>query len=429
MLSLAAPLNHPLRLSLAGEIHARPFMVLEAPARISHLAIHADDDPGAHDRRLAALCARFGVAEPAAGAQHFFHDFGHFRLKWERHTEFSTFSFVEAGEAGGDFQLTALRHVPADWLATRQGSVIVASHLIAERGAPLGIADRRLRRLFPLPPLVGSQVLSGGEIWTDFQVGPDGFSKFLIRDTDLRESQMGRLVQRLGEIETYLMMALLALPLAREGAVLLGRIEEDLTELGSRMSNLDIDGDAEGLLREISRLDAQVRAQSFRTGYRFSAAQAYYRIVGARIGELRERRIEGVPTIGEFMERRLAPAMDTCLSVAARQEALAGKIGRSNDMLRTRVNLAQERQTQGVLASLSRSASRQLQLQQAVEGLSVVAISYYGIGLAAYALKALKGWGIDMPVDQAVGLLLPLIAGATWLGIRRLHRRLHTASP
>jgi uncharacterized membrane-anchored protein len=404
-------------------------MVLEAPARISHLAIHTDDDPAMHDDRLAALCMRFGVAAPAAGAQHFVHDFGHFRLKWERHSEFSTYSFVEIGEDDSDFQLTALRHVPADWLATLQGSVIVASHLIAERGNPLGIDDRRLKRLFPLPPLVGSQVLSGGEIWTDFQVGPDGFSKFLIRDIDLRESQMGRLVQRLGEIETYLMMALLALPLAREGSALLGRIEEDLTELGSRMSGLDIDGDAEGLLRDLSRLDAQVRAQSFRTGYRFSAAQAYYRIVGARIGELREHRIEGVPTIGEFMERRLAPAMDTCVSVAARQEALAGKIGRSNDMLRTRVNLAQERQSQSVLASLSRSASRQLQLQQAVEGLSVVAISYYGIGLAGYALKALKGWGLNIPVDQATGLLLPLIAAATWLGIRRLHRRLHTTPP
>ena len=425
MLCLAGPLNHPLRLALASEIHARPFMLIEAPARISHLAIHTDDGQAGHDHLLAALCARFGVAPPAAGAQYFFHDFGHFRLKWERHSEFSTFSFVEAGENGGDFQLTALRHVPADWLATLQGSVIVASHLIAERGAPLGIADWRLKRLFPLPPLVGSQVLSGGEIWTDFQVGPDGFSKFLIRDTDLRESQMGRLVQRLGEIETYLMMALLALPLARESAGLLGRIEEDLTALGTRMSGLDIDSDAEGLLRELSRLDARVRAQSFRTGYRFSAAQAYYRIVGARIGELRERRIEGVPTIGEFMERRLAPAMDTCLSVAARQEALAGKISRSNDMRRPHVGLAQERQSQDVLKSLNRSASRQLQLQQAVEGLSVVAISYYGIGLAGYALKALKGWGLDIPVDQVSGLLLPLIAAATWLGIRRLHKRLH----
>jgi len=193
------------------------------------------------------------------------------------------------------------------------------------------------------------------------------------------------------------------------------------------MSGLDVDGQAEDLLREISRLDARVRAQSFRTGYRFSAAQAYDRIVGARIGELREQRIEGVPTIGEFMERRLAPAIDTCVSVAARQEALAARINRSNDMLRTRVSLAQERQSQSVLESLNRSAQRQLQLQQAVEGLSVVAISYYGIGLAGYALKALKGWGLDIPVDQVIGLLLPLVAMATWLGLRRLHRHLQPA--
>ncbi|NTV69942.1 MAG: DUF3422 domain-containing protein [Azonexaceae bacterium] len=427
MLCLAGHLNHPQRLALAGEIHARPFMVIEAPAHVSHLAIHAGDGELAHDRLLAALCARFGVAAPAAGAQHFFHDFGHFRLKWEGHTEFSTFSFVETAEESSDFQRTALRHVPADWLALLQSSVIVAAHLIAERGTPLGIDDKRLKRLFPVPPLVGSQVLSDGEIWTDFQVGPDGFSKFLLRDTGLRESQMGRLVQRICEIETYLMMALLALPLARDGAVLLQAIEEDLTALGARMSGLDVDGQAEDLLREISRLDARVRAQSFRTGYRFSAAQAYDRIVGARIGELREQRIEGVPTIGEFMERRLAPAIDTCVSVAARQEALAARINRSNDMLRTRVSLAQERQSQSVLESLNRSAQRQLQLQQAVEGLSVVAISYYGIGLAGYALKALKGWGLDIPVDQVIGLLMPLVAMATWLGLRRLHRHLQPA--
>jgi uncharacterized membrane-anchored protein len=424
MLCLAGHLNHPRRLALAGEIHARPFMVIEAPALVSHLAIHAGDGELAHDRLLAALCVHFGVAAPAAGAQHFFHDFGHFRLKWEGHTEFSTFSFVETAEESSDFQRTALRHVPADWLALLEGSVIVAAHLIAERGTPLAIDDPRLKRLFPVPPLVGSRVLSGGEIWTDFQVGPDGFSKFLLRDTGLRESQMGRLVQRICEIETYLMMALLALPLAREGAQRLGEVEADLTALGTRMSHVDIDGDAEDLLREISRLDTQLRAQSFHTGYRFSAAQAYDRIVGARIGELREQRIEGVPTIGEFMERRLAPAMDTCVSVAARQEALAARINRSNDMLRTRVSLAQERQSQSVLESLNRSAQRQLQLQQAVEGLSVVAISYYGVGLAGYALKALKGWGLDLPVDQAIGLLLPLVAAATWLGLRRLHHRL-----
>ncbi|NMG74462.1 DUF3422 family protein [Aromatoleum diolicum] len=424
-MNLSGSLNHPLRLTLASEIHSRPFMVIAAPARISHLAIHCDEDSDWHDRTLQSLCARFGVAGPKAGAQHFFHDFGHFRIKWERHTEFSTFTFVEPGRPGTDFTQTAMRHVPADWLELLGPSVIVASHIHAEQGDSLDIADERLRAMFPVPPLVGSRVLSGGEIWTDFQVGPDGFSRFLIRDTGLREAQMGRLVQRICEIETYLMMALLALPLARESTARLDRIEEDLSGLGAQMSALEIDGDAEQLLREISRLDAQMRAMSLNTGYRFGAAQAYYRIVQARIGELREQRIEGVPTIGEFMERRLAPAMDTCVSVATRQESLVNKVSRSNDMLRTRVNLAQERQNQSVLESLSRSARLQLKLQQAVEGLSVVAISYYGIGLAAYALKALKGGGVDVPVDLAIGLALPLVCVATWYGTRRLHGRLH----
>jgi hypothetical protein len=40
-------------------------------------------------------------------------------------------------------------------------------------------------------------------------------------------------------------------------------------------------------------------------------------------------------------------------------------------------------------------------------------------------LKALKGWGLDVAVDQSLGLLLPLVGGVVWLGLRRLHRRLH----
>lgn len=421
-MSLAHVLNHPQRLALAGEIHARPFMVIEAPACISHLALHCPDDPGAHGRLLEALCARFAVAAPVRSAQHFFHDFGHFSIKWERHSEFSTWTFIEHGEIASDFTRAAIRHVPADWLEQLRGTVIVAAHILAESGPPLSINETRLKSLFPVPPLVGSQVLGDGEIWTDFQVGPDGFSKFLVRDVGLRESQMGRLLQRICEIENYLMMALLALPLARDGAYLLDSVEEELTELGARM-NLP-ESDAEELLHSISGLDARLHAMSFRTSYRFSAAQAYYRIVEARIRELRERRIEGVPTVGEFMERRLAPAMETCSTIAARQEVLAARLNRTNDMLRTKVNLAQERQTQSVLDSLNRSANRQLRLQQAVEGLSVVAISYYGVGLASYAFKALKGAGFELPVDLLSGLSLPLIGGGVWLGIRRLHYKL-----
>ncbi|MFX5634031.1 DUF3422 family protein, partial [Acinetobacter baumannii] len=91
------------------------------------------------------------------------------------------------------------------------------------------------------------------------------------------------------------------------------------------------------ILRKITGLAARIEKLSLENSYRFSASQAYFRLVQARIEELREQRIEGVPTIGEFMERRLAPARNTCQAIARRQEALAERIAHTNDLLRTRI--------------------------------------------------------------------------------------------
>jgi len=429
-MTLATSLNHPQRLALASEVHARPFLSLEAPARVSHLAIHVGHDRERPHRIIAAYCARFGVAPPAEGAQHFVHDFGHLRLKWERHAEFCTCTFIEPGVPPDDpFSEPAIRHAPADWLEMLSGSVLVACHIAVELGDSLDFRSPRLQRIFPAPPLVGSQVLTGGEVWTDFQVGPGGFSRFLLRNIGLRVTQTGRLVQRLCEIETYRMMALLALPIARDSAQTLGAMEEELTELSAGMMQPGHRLSDATLLARLSSLAARVEALSLRTNYRFSAAQAYYRIVKARIEALRETRIEGVPTIGEFMDRRLAPALETCISAANRQETLAGKVGRTNDLLRTGVSLAQEQHNQHILEQMNRNAQLQLQLQHAVEGLSVVAITYYVVGLAGYLLKAGRFFGLRVEVDAALGLLMPVVCGITWFGLRRLHHRIAADRP
>ena len=62
-------------------------------------------------------------------------------------------------------------------------------------------------------------------------------------------------------------------------------------------------------------------------------------------------------------------------------------------------------------------------LQQAVEGLSVVAISYYSIGLVSYAGKALKAAGVPLNPDVLTGVAIPLLVGAVWLGLRRMHHQ------
>ena len=422
--TLSPALNHPQRLILAAEVHARPFLDLEAPARASHLAVYTGADVHRAHRLVEVFCQRFGIAPPALGAQHFVHDLGHVRFRWERHTEFCTCTFVEAGlSESGPFDEPAIRHAPADWLELLGASVLAACHLAVERGDPLDFRDARLKHVFPAPPLVGGQVLSAGEVWTDFQVGPEGCTRILVRDTGLRETQAGRLVQRLCELETYRMMALLALPTARDSAAELAAMEAELGEISAAMVHTDRPVDEAALLTRLSSLASRAEALSLRTSYRFGAAQAYYRIVRARIADLRETRVEGVPTVGEFMERRLAPAMETCLSVAGRQATLAERVGRANDLLRTSVSLAQERNNLQILEQLNRNAESQLQLQHAVEGLSVVAVSYYVLGLTGYLLKAGKTAGLPLPVDLLLGMLVPAICGLTWFGIRRLRHR------
>ena len=339
-----------------------------------------------------------------------------------------------------------LRHVPQEWLASLHGKIIVASHVLLCKDAAADNADDTddadadatlpaPAALFQGKALVGSSVGSGAEVWTDFLIQPDGFSRFIVRDRSLREFQAGRLVGRLLEIETYRMMTLLGLPNAEATQPLLNGIENELADLTATLVQADlppaqqaergIDArEEQNLLHRITSLAARLEKISVNNNYRFAASQAYFSLVQARIHELRETRIAGVQTLAEFMGRRLAPAIHTCGSVAHRQEALAQRIARSNDLLRTRVGIEQERQNRKILQSLDARAAQQLRLQQAVEGLSAVAISYYTLGLIGYAGKAMKAAGLPVNPDILQGVAVPVVITAVWWGLRRVHHRL-----
>ncbi|KIF80721.1 DUF3422 family protein [Noviherbaspirillum autotrophicum] len=440
-------LNHALRVPLAAEVHSRPYLRLDAPESLTHLAVYARDQGQSGGNNavvqhalLSSLCAHFGVTAPVSDAKYFFHDFGRFRLKWECHTEFATYTFAQRHEAdlplAEAFERVPLFHLPQAWLAGLQGKIMVAAHVVLDRtrGASDTFATG-LRRVFEGNNLVGSRVLEGGELWTDFLIQSDGFSRFVVRDVGLHEQQSGRLVQRVLEIETYRMMALLGLPHAQQATPILNVIEGELAALTVEMvdgviadahalSAADTDRE-QALLNTITGLAARIEKLALDNSYRFSASQAYFRLVDARIDELRETRIEGFPTVVEFMDRRLTPAMNTCASIARRQEALAERIAHTNDLLRTRVGIVQEQQNRQILQSMNARAAQQLRLQQAVEGLSVAAISYYMVGLFGYAGKAAKAVGWPINPDLATGVLVPVVAAGVWLGLRRMHKQIH----
>jgi uncharacterized membrane-anchored protein len=232
-------------------------------------------------------------------------------------------------------------------------------------------------------------------------------------------------VQRLLEIETYRIMALLGLPVARRTAAMLGGAEGELAAIALEMAQ-DRTHDEPALLLRLTRLAASVESEVATNSFRFGASRAYYDLTKRRIAELREQRLSGVQTIEEFMDRRLAPAMATCASAEKRLLDLSERVARASDLLRTRVDIEREQQNQALLASMNHRARMQLRLQQTVEGLSIAAITYYVVGLVGYAAKALKESGVPVSVEITTGASIPFVVLAIWLAVRRMRKMLHS---
>ncbi|MBV8916117.1 MAG: DUF3422 domain-containing protein, partial [Acetobacteraceae bacterium] len=319
------PPDHRLRMPLNNEVHARPPDSLDCPSRLSYLALFADAaQREASLGALRALAARFDAPTPSEGASHYSADLGPFRVKWERHTEFVRYTFIVAG-AGHDVALAA---VPADWVGSLPGALLAATHLTLVAAAsddPLELASQ----LFSPDELVGAAVADGaGLAFADFRIRESGFSRMLVQDRHMSRWQAGRVVQRLLEIDTYRMLALLALPVAQELGPTLGRWEQELAQVTTIMVTAG-SSDEPRLLERLTRLAAEIDSRQADNLYRFSAASAYYELVQRRIADLRESRLLWLQTLQEFTERRLAPAMNTCLSVAGRQEELSRRVARA----------------------------------------------------------------------------------------------------
>lgn len=418
--------DHPLRVELASELHTRPHPDLEPPARISHAALLLGDTPVERERdHLAALCTRYSAPPPPDGVLHYAVRLGDFRLHWERHTEFSTLTLIAGPSEAPPFERTAFELLPADWWAAQPGQLITACHIVLEPAdGPEPDADQ-LARMFEGQRLLGSRVMGGAaRVWTALRVHGDGFGRFLIRDQGLGGGQAGRLVQRLWELDTYTHMALLALPEARGLAPELATLERLSARLTAATAVAREVASDRALLDELFQLSAEVERIQAETAYRFGAARAYDGIVSARLAELAERPVESLQPLGEFLERRFKPAIRTCASIETRLESLSRRVGRTVDLLRTRVDLQIEQQNQAALSSMNERVRLQLRLQQMVEGLSVVAISYYAVGLLAYVLEAFGETGAGRATTEILGLITPLVVVGVWLGLRRAKRAL-----
>jgi len=422
--------DHPLRYATVNELHARPFPALDVPSTAVYVAIKEPVQAQNRDRskdlgHLLALLDRHGSAHPQPGATHFQGPIGRADLKWESHTEFVTYSAFSRGLAKRPFDPADAELLPEDWLAEAPGKRLTS---VLIRVEPMPASDEalfdKLDEWFVPESLAVSRVVDGAAVIAgDFRIDPAGHMRFAVFvQPGTGPRRVGRIVQRLCEIETYRAMSMLGLMRSRD---LSGRLNALDPRLSALVSGLDEAGPSpEEALHNLLAISAELESLAVQFSFRFGATAAYEAIVNQRIEVLREARIEGRQTFAEFMMRRYDPAMRTVKSAEGRLQAMADRAQRAAELLRTRVDVDRSAQNQKLLESMDKRADLQLRLQRTVEGLSVVAISYYAVSLAAYlAYPLAKALHLSKEALTA-GLVLPVV-GLVWLLVGRIRKALH----
>jgi len=414
---------HALRAAVLGEVHARPFTAIETPRRILHFGFDTGGGAAQRDRdALTDFCARRGLEPLQTAAKHHRITFGGATLRWEQHSEFTTYTWELPSESSVPFHPAASSLAAPMASVPQPGPVLVALelHLLADDQKKKVATEK----LFDRASLAVAENSDGNALFaTDFQADPSGFVRVLVLDRGLGPERAGAVVQRIIELETYRTLALLGLPEAQRLMPSINRIEGRLAEVTDEMRHAGKLIDNQRLLEELTELASELEAGAAASLFRFGASRAYHEIVQLRLATIGERKVEGLPTWSSFLARRMSPAMRTCATTEARQADLSEKLARAANLLRTRVDVELERQNRDLLKSMNDRTRLQLRLQTTVEGLSVAAVSYYVVGLFAYLMKGLHDEGVPVDISLATALFVPVAVLGIWWVVRRIRRR------
>ena len=430
------PADDVQRVLLHNEIHTRPSATFALPALVVYVAVlnakvsiadefeHLKRLPHTQSLELENMKSNFLQIQCAD-----------YKVIWERHSEFTRYTVVQnlpsRAHWGSDLpELGEHAATGNEWLKTIPGKTITAIHLgMLNEGIDDPDAFYKAKKWLGNGTMIGSKMgrtsdqQSHSHLMTNLKIGSDGFERILVLAASrTSENRAGRIAQRLLELETYRIMSLLSLPVAKQVSAKLRETEVKLVEITNRLEKQN-DGD-EILMNDLATLAAQVESITAEHSYRFSAALAYDAIVRERISEMREQPLSGMQTVGEFMQRRLAPAIATVKVTSDRLSALAERVSRASALLRTRVEIAAEAHNRQLLEKLTRGQELQLRLQATVEGLSIAAITYYVVSLALFVGKAIQAYGININPELLAGLCTPVVLFFSWRTIQHIHLRL-----
>ncbi len=404
---------HDDRQAAIDEVHARPAMEIIAPAIVLHIAFTCESDT------ISELFTQVSGKTSAEIRRHVINKTGNIDTKIERHTEFTSCTFVASNNSDGAELIEAYRSLlirkNVKVLSKCQISIVTTAKELAKK-SDFG------KRFY------GGTMRGELQVHSTLETDDQSTINYTVMSEKSGPNELGRRIQRIYELETYRIMALIGLPLARRQSSRLTKLEDQLNQITSKLEAASSDEDVsdEDLFQELSILSGKLDNLRSETRFRFSASNAYFDIVDARIKTLVEQERGDLQTISGFLKSRLEPARATIKSVEGRQKTLTEDISRALALLRTRIDIKMNHGNQALLKSLDGRYKQQLLISQAVEGLSTIAITYYAIGLLSYFLKAFDKAG-HLPVSYTLILAaaVPVIMFTVWYSVRRLRLKLH----
>lgn len=348
----------------------------------------------------------------------------HYKLRVDFYNEFTCYQFIFENKPETDFKHNLMSLVPGDWLIEVSGIPLVSMNFITQKCLDQSIDKSKFIDYFGDVQIIGSYTAQGAaRTWSSFITNENKNINVLVEDEQLGPRRLGRLIQRLVDIENYRMMSLLALPVAQKTLSQVERIEQDLTQIVMQLSDMGSMEHETNLLNHLYRLAAQNEQLRAHTLHRFGASAAYQVILDERLAEIEDSSIAGYQTITSFYYRRMRPALRTCNSARKRLEQLSNHLERVTEMLSTSVNVCVGKQNQKMLETLAQQSKMQLRMQQTVEGLSIVAITYYASSLLSYVFKSMEKLDVINSPYLWTGLSVPVIAALTFVGIRWIKTR------
>jgi uncharacterized membrane-anchored protein len=409
---------------LHSEIHARPAPIIDSPSRIFYFSI---SNEGLYKEEVKeSLGQKEGIDFISIS-----NDLKTYKRDQEEiwlnfHNEYVGLLIIFHGYRGNSlFEREHLIERVDFYKDLIPGKKINSNDIVLLKNNNDPFNKEGLAKVFGDLNIVGSQVADSElRMWSKFELDEDGYIKILLEDINSDPFRNGRTIQRIADIEAYRILSLKGLPIARELIPQINTIDEKSQDFLEALNHETID-DVK-MLERLMSLSAD--AEKMRANYAstYSAITAYQDIVERRLNEIRETRIHSFTLVSEFLLRALIPGYRTSNSVHKRIHSLIDRINGATDLLRTKVNVHLEIQNQKILKSFDDRSESQLHIQKTVEGLSIIALTYYGLGLIKIMLKGLKSMGLPINPDMGVVIFAPILIICLWRFSKYLSVQINT---